>query len=218
MDKKFKISDKPTVSKIVYTAVIAILCISAIVVGIIAAASKKDNVPEDNTPELNEGENGEQAPDDDKEEEKTVFIAPVVGDVVKFHSMDTPVFSDTLGEWRIHTGVDICTPEGADVFASCGGVVSAVYDHPRLGRTVEITHAGGIITCYSNLSKDGTAVTVGQEIASGEKIGAVGDTSISELAEEAHLHFEIKVNGAAVNPLDYLSEESKSASLGINKV
>ncbi len=215
MDKKFKISDKLTVTKIVYVAVIAILCISAIVVGIIAAASKKDEVPEEVKPPVsNEDDNKAEEP---PKEEKTVFIAPVVGDVVKFHSMDTPVFSDTLGEWRIHTGVDICTPEGADVFASCGGTVSAVYDHPRFGRTVEITHTGGIVTCYSNLSKDGQAITVGQEIASGEKIGTVGDTAISELAEEAHLHFEIKVNNAPVNPLDYLSEESKNTSLGINK-
>ncbi len=213
MDRKFKISDKLTVSKIIYTAVIAILCISAIVVGIITAASKKDEIPDDQPP-IVEDEGNEETPN---EEEKTVFIAPAAGDVVKFHSMDTPVFSDTLGEWRIHTGVDICTPEGADIFASCGGTVSAVYDHPRLGRTVEITHAGGIVTCYSNLSKDGVALTVGQTIASGEKIGTVGDTSLSELAEEAHLHFEIKVNGAPVNPLDYLSEESKSASLGISK-
>lgn len=216
MDKKIKFSDKLTVSKIVYTVVIAILCISAIVVGIIAAASKKDEVPEDNTPPINNEQGGDEKPDEQPPtEEKTVFVAPVVGDVVRFHSIDTPVFSDTLKEWRIHTGVDIQTPEGAEVYASSGGTVSAIYDHPRLGRTVEITHKGGIVTCYSNLAKDGAQLEVGKEIASGELIGKVGDTSLSELADEAHLHFEIKVNGTAVNPLDYISEESKQASLGI---
>ena len=216
MDTKFKLSDKLTVSKIVYTVVVAILCISAIVVGIFAAASRKDTVP-DETPVVN-GDNSDEIPKEEPKEELTSFIAPVVGEVVRTHSLEVPVFSDTLKEWRIHTGVDIQTAEGAEVYASCGGTVSAIYDHPRLGRTVEITHKGGIVTCYSNLAKEGVGLEVGSEIASGELIGRVGDTSLSELADEAHLHFEIKVNGAAVNPLDYLTEESKKGSLGIDEV
>ena len=221
MEKKFKLSDKTTVAKIVYAAVVAILCVSAIVVGIIAAASKKDVVPEDNKPPVTEPENpsegeGEgEKPEDEKK--PTVFNAPASGDVVKLHSLDTPVFSDTLGEWRVHTGIDIQTPDGADVFASAPGTVTKVFDDVRLGRTVEITHEGGIVSCYSNLAKDSTTPAVGASVTAGEKIGTVGDTSLSELADEPHLHFEIKVGGASVNPLDYLSEESKQASLGITE-
>lgn len=216
MDKKVKFSDKTTVAKIVYAAVIAILCISAIVVGIVAAASKKENIPDDTEkPPVTDGTENEGG--EGEKPDATTFISPVVGEVVKGHSLDTPVFSDTLGEWRIHTGIDICTAEGADVYAASGGTVSAVYDHPRLGHTVEITHASGIVTCYSNLAKDAVSLEVGKTVQSGEKIGAVGDSSIAELAEEAHLHFEIKVNGSAVNPLDYISEDSKKASLGITE-
>ncbi len=221
MEKKFKISDKTTLAKIAYAAVIAILCVSAIVVGIIAAASKKDEVPDENTPPVVDDGNGDggntETPDENEENKPTVFISPVSGDVVKVHSLDTPVFSDTLGEWRVHTGIDILTPEGAEVFCAAPGTVSKVFDDVRLGRTVEVTHANGVVTCYSNLAKDGTTPAVGQELASGDKIGTVGDTSLSELAEEAHLHFEIKVGGASVNPLDYISEESKKTSLGITE-
>ena len=221
MEKKFKISDKTTVAKIVYAAVVAILCVSAIVVGIIAAASRKEEIPEDDThageltPPDDSQNPGNEAPEDEKK--PTVFISPVVGDVVKFHSLDTPVYSDTLGEWRVHAGIDILTPEGAAVYSSSDGTVTKVFDDVRLGRTVEITHEGGIVTCYSNLAKDSTTPSVGATVSSGERIGTVGDSALSELADEAHLHFELKVNGASVNPLDYFSEEAKSASLGITE-
>ena len=126
-----------------------------------------------------------------------------------------PVFSETLGEWRIHTGIDIATDEGAEVYAAADGEVTKVFSHPYFGKTVEITHNGGIVSVYSNLSADGVTVSEGESIKAGTKLGVVGDTSLTELADEAHLHFEIKVSGVSVNPLDYISEDSKKASLGI---
>jgi murein DD-endopeptidase MepM/ murein hydrolase activator NlpD len=127
------------------------------------------------------------------------------------------VFSETLGAWRIHTGIDICTDEGADVYAAAGGEVTKIYSDNLLGLSVEITHSGTVKTVYSNLADDGSiTVSVGDRVSKGDKIGTVGDTSISELAEEAHLHFEMLVNDSSVNPLDYITEESKKASLGMN--
>ena len=85
-----------------------------------------------------------------------------------------------------------------------------------LGYTVEITHSDDIKTRYSNLDADAAVgLKVGDSVKSGDKIGTVGDTSVSELAEEPHIHFEFVVKDTKVNPLDYISEESKSASLGI---
>ncbi|MBR5242028.1 MAG: peptidoglycan DD-metalloendopeptidase family protein [Clostridia bacterium] len=218
MEKKFKFSDKTTVGKIVYTAVVAILCVSAVVIGIVAAANKRTEMPEDTEPPVSDEGNTEGGTEEEKKPDSTVWYSPVVGEVVKAHSLDTPVFSDTLGEWRVHAGIDILTPEGAEVFCSTAGTVSAVYDDPRLGRTVEVTHKGGIVSSYSNLDKSDTMPTVGTTLAAGDRIGRVGDSSLSELADEAHLHFEIKVNGRPVNPLDYISEESKRASLGIDEI
>lgn len=218
MEKKFKFSDKTTVGKIVYTAVVAILCVSAVVIGIVAAANKRTEVPDDTNPPVTDGGNTDGGTEEEKKPDSTVWYSPAVGEVVKTHSLDTPVFSDTLGEWRVHAGIDILTPEGAEVFCSTDGTVSAVYDDPRLGRTVEVTHKGGIVSCYSNLDTNDTMPAVGTQLLAGDRIGRVGDSSLSELADEAHLHFEIKVNGRPVNPLDYISEESKRASLGIDEV
>ena len=221
MDKKIKFSDQPTKVKIIYAAVISVLCITAIVVGIVSAASKSNKTPdEEANPPIGDG-GGNQLPDDNggeeenKPPEKLTFVSPVVGEVIKSHSMDTPVFSNTLNEWRVHTGIDIAAEEGSSVYAAADGKVSAVYSDPFLGRTVEVTHAGGIVSVYSNLTASDIAVKVGDTVKSGDKIGVVGDTSLSELADEAHLHFGVKVDGVSVNPLDYISEDSKRASLGI---
>ncbi len=224
MDKKIKFSDQPTSVKVVYAVVIAILCITAVVVGIVSAASR-DNTPPDNTdnPPITDGsgngdgsgeENGNENGGSNTDSALTI-TSPVVGEVTKVHSTDMPVFSETLGEWRIHTGIDIATEEGAPVFAAADGEVTKVFSHPYFGKSIEITHSGGIVSVYSNLSSDGIAVKEGDSVKAGAKLGVVGDTSLTELADEAHLHFEIKVGGVSVNPLDYISEDSKKASLGI---
>lgn len=229
MEKKFRISDQPRRVKIIYAAVIGVLCVTAVVIGIVSAASRRNDTPDDpiaNQPPVDEGKgdgSGEnESPDDggedEKKPEKLSFVSPVVGEVTKHHSIDTPVFSNTLNEWRVHTGIDISADEGSKVYASADGVVSKVYSDPFLGRTVEITHEGGIVSVYANLAADNIAVKEGDEVKSGAAIGQIGDTSLSELADEAHLHFGIKVNGVSVNPLDYISESSKQASLGITDV
>ena len=230
MEKKFSFSDQPKRVKIIYAAVIGVLCVTAVVIGIVSATqSKNDEITDDPTANLppadegteNEGGNSsdtENESGEDKKPEKLSFVSPVVGEVTKHHSTETPVFSNTLNEWRVHTGIDIATNEGAEVFCAADGVVSKVYSDPFLGKSVEVTHEGGITSIYSNLSSSDIAVKEGDTVKSGALIGKVGDTSLSELADEAHLHFSMKVNGVSVNPLDYISESSKQASLGITNV
>ena len=195
MENKIKFTDKPTAQKIVYGAVIAILCVTAVVIGILSAALGKQPTEED-PPVSVDTPDTETPPKDEPPktpEEKLSLSSPTAGEFIKGHSHDTPVFSDTLEEWRVHTGIDISTADGAEVLAAADGMVSAIYDDPMLGRTVEVTHVQNIKTLYSNLSVDGTESLT------------VGDTSISELAEEPHLHFEVMLGEQAVNPLDYMS-------------
>ena len=228
MDKQIKFSDQPKRVKIIYASVIAVLCITAVVIGIVSAANKNNKAPDDdpvvNLPNTDEEESNNvenEIPNENEEEnkpQKLTFVSPVVGEVTKGHSLEIPVFSSTLQEWRVHTGIDISANEGSEVFASADGTVSRVYSDPFLGKTVEITHSGGIVSTYSNLAATDIAVKEGDTVKSGALIGLIGDTSLSELADEAHLHFSIKVNGVSVNPLDYISDDSKKASLGITEV
>ena len=234
MDNKFKFSEQPRRVKILYASVIGVLCISAVVVGIVSGSAKGGEIQEDEptinvTPSDEENEkadggddnNNQQADsstEEDNKPEKISFVSPIVGEITKGHSIDMPVFSSTLQEWRVHTGIDIAASEGDDVYAVCDGTVTRVFNDAFLGRTVEITHGGDIVSVYSNLSNEGISVKVGDTVKSGDVIGKVGDTSISELADEPHLHFSVKVGGVGVNPLDYISDESKKASLGISTV
>ena len=209
MEKKFRFSEGPAAQKIVYGAVIAILCITAVVIGILSSTLKKD--AESKQPPVSDSTQNTKPPAEEKPlepptEEKLKLSSPTVGEMVKGHSHDTPVFSDTLDEWRVHTGIDISAEDGAEVVAAADGMVSAIYDDPMLGRTVEVTHTQNIKTVYSNLTvEDAAFISVGDYVERGDRIGTVGDTSISELADESHLHFEVKLADQAVNPLDYMS-------------
>ena len=220
MEKKFNFSDNPTLSKIVYGVVVALLCVSAIVIGIIAASNRpREELPDD--PPVNDG-TGEQNPPDNtgngqtpEDDEKASYIAPCVGKVIKAHSTTTPVYSITLEEWRIHTGMDIMTEEGADVFAVEKGEVTNVFNDPLLGKSIEITHADGVKSVYKNLDGESIALKVGDKVERGAKIASVGDSAIMEIAEEPHLHFEMTVADKLVNPLDYIEKEAQKSSLGI---
>ena len=225
MDKKFTFSDQPMTSKIIYGVVIAILCISAIVVGIVAANNRKPVTPDDtNTPPIStpEDEGGTKPPADDTKPpvdptpKDPTLVSPTVGSVTTEHSLSVPVFSDTLKEWRVHSGIDIATDAEAKVYAAADGKVSAIYSDPMYGMTVEITHTNDFKTVYSNLHTTlAESIAVGKTVKSGDLIGTVGDTALYELAKEPHLHFGLKIKDVSVNPLDYISEESKEASLGI---
>ena len=225
MEKRFKFSDTSSkTAKIVYAIVIAILCVSAIVIGIVAANNRKsgqDREPPQN--DLtdqggNENKDDAQLPDDstgDSPDVKLGFISPVKGTVIKSHSATVPVFSNTLEEWRIHTGVDISCEEGAEVVAAEAGQVVAIYYHPMKGKIIEISHSLNHKTLYCNLNEESVTLSVGDRVEAGDVIGRVGDSAVSELAEEPHLHFEMMVNDTAVNPLDYIGEDSKREDLGI---
>ncbi len=232
MEKKIKFSDNPNFAKTVYGIIIAALCITAIVIGIIAANNQSTDTLQNDPPASdnqpgNENPNPQPPADNNppeenppeekpvKKPEKKSFLSPVSGNVVKGHSLTVPVFSATLEAWRVHSGIDIECEMGTEVFAAFDGTVSEVYTDPLLGCTVVIDHGYEVKTFYSNLDGDKTLAEVGEKVSAGDKIGTVGDTSLSELAEEPHVHFEVSVNGTKANPLEYISDEAKSSSLGI---
>jgi murein DD-endopeptidase MepM/ murein hydrolase activator NlpD len=103
------------------------------------------------------------------------------------------------GEGEFHKGVDISAPTGTVVKAAADGVVTHANYFGGYGRLVIITHGNGMQTYYAHLSK--FDVIPGQEIRQGEIVGRVGS---SGRVTAPHLHYEVRIGGAPVNPYRYL--------------
>lgn len=132
-----------------------------------------------------------------------VMISPVTGDIIKPHSDTELTYSKTMEDWRLHKGIDISSPIGATVVASAKGTINECYTDTACGVTIIIDHENGLMTKYSNLAST-AMVEPGQSIEAGAAIGVVGDTAEFEVADEAHLHFEVIKDGLSVNPEDYI--------------
>lgn len=140
-----------------------------------------------------------------------VIALPVNGTLAKGHDSSLQVWSDTMGDYRIHLGIDISAAENAPVYAVAAGKISKIWDDALMGRCVAIEHEGDIYTIYKNLSETMAAgITAGAEVQCGQQIGHIGETAISELADEPHVHLEMTIGGLAVDPVDYMSDESKA--------
>ncbi len=100
-----------------------------------------------------------------------------------------------------HTGVDFAGPVGSAIWAADGGTVSFAGWKGTYGYLVIINHGNGYQTYYGHCSK--LLVTEGQKVAAGETIAKVGSTGRST---GPHVHFEVKVNGKNVNPLNYIGK------------
>jgi murein DD-endopeptidase MepM/ murein hydrolase activator NlpD len=128
------------------------------------------------------------------------MVMPVEGEISEPFSNNELVKSRTLGVWKTHDGIDISAPLGTPVLSMTSGVVNEVYADPLWGICVVIDHGDGILGCYFGLDRNVT-VSVGQEVSSGDVIGAVGNTAEIEITESPHLHFGVKKNGEWIDPL-----------------
>jgi murein DD-endopeptidase MepM/ murein hydrolase activator NlpD len=107
--------------------------------------------------------------------------------------------SSLSGTKKFHSGIDLYAPLGTSVIAADGGqVILAAYEG-GYGYSVLIYHGGGYATFYAHLS--GFAVSPGQIVERGQLIGYVGVTGWTT---GPHLHFEVRINGVAQNPLNFL--------------
>ncbi|MCB2120134.1 MAG: peptidoglycan DD-metalloendopeptidase family protein [Rhodobacteraceae bacterium] len=100
---------------------------------------------------------------------------------------------------RMHEGVDLAGAHGSPIYATADGVVVHAGPENGYGQLVSIRHDFGLETRYGHLSA--INVTVGQKVSRGDKIGAMGNTGRST---GTHLHYEVRVNGAAKNPMIYI--------------
>lgn len=210
----------------VATVVCLILALTVVLtVSIAANRAKKNGIPSDTVsdsttateqttrreeitaPTYNDGNSDEV---NGSGNEEFLLSLPVDGTLAKGHDATIQVWSDTMGDYRVHLGIDIASIENAPVYAAADGEVARIWDDALMGKCVAISHDGEIYTIYKNLSNTlAEGIEKGTRVVSGQKIGNVGDTAISELADEPHIHLEMTVNGLNVNPMDYFGAEAK---------
>jgi murein DD-endopeptidase MepM/ murein hydrolase activator NlpD len=104
---------------------------------------------------------------------------------------------------RMHAGIDLTCPRGTSIFATADGVVEeAGYTSGGYGNKIIVDHGYGYSTLYGHCEK--VLVKRGDNVKRGDVIGIVGSTGLSTCP---HLHYEVHVNGNAVNPINYYAND-----------
>ena len=189
-------------SRVFYLTLAVIMAV--VLVLIIASSTARRNMPDtDNNIDTSSGLQNDQQTglEGDNSDTLPTFSLPVSGDIIIDYSDSVPVFSQTMNDYRTHLGVDILAPLGIEVTAVADGVVTNVWNDPFMGTCITVEHSGNAVSVYKNLDpdvKDG--IIIGASVKAGDVIGAVGESAMNEIAEEPHLHYELKVNGAHVDP------------------
>lgn len=132
----------------------------------------------------------------------TPAIWPVLGHITDGFGERLDPFS---GEGAFHTGVDVGADYGAPVHVTADGIVVAADNHPGYGRVVIVEHGFGLTTWYAHLSS--YAVVAGTRVKRGEVIGYAG---ISGRSTGPHVHYEVRMNNAPVNPWRYMKSNHPS--------
>ena len=130
------------------------------------------------------------------------MLFPCGENVVKEYSQ-TAVYSETMGDWRAHTGIDYGANPGDEVVSAWKGTVRCVYADKLWGNTVEISHSQDLVSVYKNLDEN-ILVEKGQAVQEGQVIGYIGNSATVESLEKPHLHFEMLYEGVKINPESYV--------------
>ena len=110
------------------------------------------------------------------------------------------------GHTALHSGLDLAAPEGESITAAAAGTVKRAGRRGGYGKAVEIDHGNGVTTLYAHAST--LSVKPGDHVEAGEQIGEVGSTGH---ATGAHLHFELRQDGRAIDPRPALKAYAERA-------
>jgi len=115
-------------------------------------------------------------------------------------TVEPPVIPRPKPRLVMHDGLDLVAAAGTPIYAASDGIVTGAGPNGRFGNWMQIDHAGKVTTVYGHLSEFAAGIKVGTPVSYGELVGYVGNTGRST---GAHLHFEILVDGRAVNPATF---------------
>lgn len=128
------------------------------------------------------------------------YVMPIDGaKITKDYSNGTLVQSKTMGDYRVHSGIDFGAKAGSKVVAINSGVVEDVYTDAFWGVVAVVNHGGGMKAKYCGLENK-SAVKKGTMLKKGEQIGVLS-TVPCEQKDDSHLHLEITVDDLAADPL-----------------
>jgi murein DD-endopeptidase MepM/ murein hydrolase activator NlpD len=102
---------------------------------------------------------------------------------------------------KYHSGIDLMAPYGSPIRAAAGGTVIYAGWYYAYGKIVDIQHADGVVTRYAHMSMFAPGIVPGTPVDAGAIIGEIGTTGN---AHGAHVHFEVRIDGHAVDPKPYL--------------
>lgn len=200
-------------NRAVWITAITLLVALAVIAAVATVANRSKRMSEESTSEPTESTKREPSteqtqPTSDVSGKIPSFVAPTSGKLVKSHDTEHQVFSSTMNDYRVHLGVDIETADKAPVYATADGTVAEVWEDPLMGQCVAIKHSGDAVSIYKNLDTTlAEGIKAGSAVKSGQLIAYVGETAMTEIADEPHLHFEMTVAGLQVDPLSYLGDE-----------
>ena len=229
-----KMKDEKTRRSYILTAVA--LCLALLIIIISAAMANRSNEPdaepvikdeetesekesESESQSESESDTQTEAPKKDTSNNSSnvssglpSFTLPANGTLTNKHDPELQVFSPTMQDYRVHLGIDIQTEENAPVYAAADGTVSKIWSDTLMGYCIAIKHSGNCVTVYKNLAASlPQGIAEGVAVRAGQLIASVGNSAMVEVADEAHLHFEMTVADLAVDPLEYFNDESLKA-------
>ena len=195
-------------SRIFYLTLAVVLTVVAIIV--IAITVARRNVPSGITGggsgSVITEDSGDQSTGLEDKNKLPSFALPIESCQLDVDFSDTVlVFSQTMGDYRTHMGIDLSCELGQEVMAVADGVIKNIWNDPFMGTCISIEHTGNAISYYKNLDpvvKEG--IVIGASVSQGDVIGAVGESAMNEISQDPHLHLELKVNDKHVDPKDHI--------------
>jgi murein DD-endopeptidase MepM/ murein hydrolase activator NlpD len=126
-------------------------------------------------------------------------IKPVEGSLISgFGMRNHPIYKMR----RMHEGVDFKGDTGDPIYATGDGTIAFASRYSGFGNFIRLDHGNGIESAYAHLSRFAEGIALGKKVKRGDLIGYVGSTGLSA---GPHLHYEIRVDGVPIDPLDYLA-------------